>query len=78
MMLRQLYETVKKFSAFFSENSHLSKGLMKSAQTKKVASQDEEVISEVLFRTLSLVCDLNLVLKNYQAAKLAVKDLEML
>jgi hypothetical protein len=36
------------------------------------------VIAEVLYKTLSLVCDLNLVLRNYQAARLAVKDLEVL
>ena len=47
-------------------------------QTKHSVNKDEEVISEVLFKTLSLVCDLNLLLKNYHAARLAVKDLEVL
>lgn len=36
------------------------------------------MMQEILFKTLSLICDLNLLLKNYQAAKLAVKDLEVL
>jgi hypothetical protein len=36
------------------------------------------MIQEVLFKTLSLVCDLSMLMKNYQAARLAVKDLEVL
>lgn len=36
------------------------------------------MMQEILFKTLSLICDLNLLLKNFQAAKLAVKDLEVL
>jgi hypothetical protein len=32
----------------------------------------------VLFKTLSLICDLNLLLQNFQAARLAAKDLEIL
>lgn len=41
-------------------------------------SNSESVIQEVMFKTLSLVCDLNLLLKNFAAARLAVKDLEVL
>lgn len=36
------------------------------------------MIQEILFKTLSLICDLNLLLRNYQGAKTAVKDLEVL
>lgn len=41
-------------------------------------AEEETVISEILFKTLSLVTDLNLLLNNFTAARLAVKDLEVL
>jgi hypothetical protein len=72
LMLRQLYETVKKFSAFFNESIAFK---FSKQQNKR---QDEAMMQEILFKTLSLICDLNLLLKNFQAAKLAVKDLEVL
>jgi hypothetical protein len=43
-----------------------------------VPQRDEQVISEVIYKTISLVCDLNLEMKNFQAAKMACKDLEIL
>jgi hypothetical protein len=51
---------------------------IQGGSTKHISGRDEEVIQEVLFKTLSLVCDLNILLKNYNAARLAVKDLEIL
>jgi len=81
---------VKKFSTYINDTNSLpnqafSKIKPPAFLTKKqlqpafeVSQADELVISEVLFKTLSLVCDVNLELKNFQAAKLACKDLEIL
>jgi len=39
---------------------------------------DETILRTVLFRTLSLLADMNVSLKNFSEAKKAIKDLEML
>jgi hypothetical protein len=39
---------------------------------------DESVLRAVLFRTLSLLADMNVSLKNFVEAKKAIRDLELL
>jgi hypothetical protein len=48
------------------------------SSSSEVPQRDEQVISEVIYKTISLVCDQNLEMKNFQAAKMACKDLEIL
>ena len=65
-MLQTLYEQVKKLAQYIHENS------------KQKPLFDETVLRQVLFRTLSLLADMNLSLKNFAEARKAIRDLEML
>jgi len=42
------------------------------------SSVDNQMIQETLYKTLALVCDLNLILKNFPAARTAAKDMEQI
>ncbi|CDW91181.1 UNKNOWN [Stylonychia lemnae] len=85
LLLKSLYEQVRKFSKFYQESVQSgimdNKFLSKSRKPGKAdegcnTQREEEVIQEILHRTLFLCCEINLVMKNYPAAKIAVKDME--
>ena len=54
-------------------NNNSSKAMPNS---REGGDQEEQVIRDVLVRTLSLICDMNLQLKNVQAARKNIKDLD--
>lgn len=67
-MLQSLYEQVKRFASYCSEQrSELDKPLF-----------DEEIIRTIIYRTLSLLADINVCSKNFTAARQAISDLERL
>lgn len=61
-----------------NNNEYLSKTHVLAKQLSGMSSIEEQMIHEVLCKTLALICDLNLTLKNFQAAKTAVKDMEQI
>ena len=62
-MLGTLYEQIRKLAQYQHETN---------------TNKDESVMRAVLFRTLSLMADMNVSLKNFTEAKKAIRDLEML
>lgn len=64
-MLSTLYEQVRKLAQYQHEN-------------RQERPPDETVLRTVLFRTLSLLADMNVSLKNFAEAKKAINDLEIL
>jgi len=67
-MLTSLHEHVRKLVHYVHEQNQ---------KDNKMQLQESD-LKTVLFRTLSLLADLNVSLKNFAEAKKAIRDLEML
>eukprot|EP00347_Sterkiella_histriomuscorum_P019831 403340135 len=93
LLLRQLYDQVKKFTLLYKElsghNQHdynqiqpkLTKPNQKQFENHSELTKnqlDEKVVTEIILKTLWLVCEMNLQLKNYQDAHKAIKDMELI
>ena len=70
-MLVALYEQVKRFAQYCHEQR-----MNKSSESEALI--DEELMRTIVYRTLSLMADLNVHVKNFQAARTAIQDLERL
>ena len=66
-MLQFLYETVKKFASYCSDQK---------VQLGQI--YNEEVLVTIIYRTLSLLADIHVGQKNFNAARQAITDLERL
>lgn len=64
-MSSSLYDQIKKFAKYLHEQ-------------RDKANTEENVLKTILFRTLSLLADMNVSLMNFPEARKAIKDLELL
>ena len=78
VMLGALYEHVKRFAQYCHEQRLKKGSVMGEATSVEMPQIDDELVHTIVYRTLSLMADLNVHVKNFPAARTAIQDLERL